>query len=156
MRTFPLKQGSCHIYPEGIEIRQPGFMARIAGRLGGRKLYLNLLVSLLLLLAMFIALLIRNYLLTSFFAAMAAFYAFLTWQQRDISFSKYIARDSIETVFFNEAIPGQSRASFTIWYKNRRNRRLQRKILLPSSNEQDSMVLQSAIQIMREENLLSS
>lgn len=156
MRTFPLKQGSCHVYPEGVEIRQVGFLSALVTRLNGRKLYFNLLVSLGLGLACLLALVIKNYLLASFFAAMTAFYAFLSWQQRDISLSRFIPRDQIESVFFQEAIPGQSRASFVIWYRNARGKRLQRKILLPTRNEHDNMVVQSAIQIMREEKLLTA
>lgn len=155
MRTFPLKQGSCHISSEGVEIQQSGFISVLITRLKGRKLYFNLLITAGLGLAFVLALVIENYLLASFFAAMTFFYAFLSWQQRDISLSRYIPRDQIESVFFQEAIPGQSRASFVFWYRSKRGKRLQRKILLPVRNEQDNMVVQSAIQIMREEKLLT-
>lgn len=156
MRTFPLKQGACHITAEGVEIQQTGLMSILISRLKGRKLYFNFLVTLGLGFAALLSLTIKNYLLFSFFAAMTAFYAILSWQQRDVSLARFIARDQIESVFFQEAVPGESRASFIIWYRNTRGKRLQRKLLLPTRNEQDNMVVQSAIQIMREENLLTT
>jgi hypothetical protein len=142
--------------PEGIEIRQGGFMPTLANKLKGRVLYFNLLITVALLFAFLLALVIQNYLLASFFAAMAGFYIFLSWQQRNISLTRFIPRDQIESVFFHEAIPGQTRASFVIWFRNPKGKRLQRKLLLPVRSEQDNMVVQSAIQIMREENLLTT
>ena len=156
MRTFPVKHGSCHIFPDWIEIRQSGFLIGLANQLGGRKLFFNLLVTLLMALGLGIALLIQNYLLASFLGAMTAFYAFLSWNQRNISLSRRILRSQIESVFFTEAIPGQTRASFTIWYNTSKGMKLQRALLLPTQSEQDNMVVQSAIQIMREEKLLSN
>jgi len=155
IRTFPLEKGSCYIHAEAIEIEQSELMPRIAHRLGGRKLLVNLLFAAILGLACLVALILPNYLLASFFAAMSAFYLFLAWAQRDISYTKRILKSQVVDIHFQEAVPGESKSQFVIWFAPKGTRTLRRILPLASRNEQDRMIAQSALQIMREENLIS-
>jgi hypothetical protein len=115
----------------------------------------NLLVMLVMLVALVFSLLIENYLLSAFFAAMAAFYGYLSWQQRRLSVTQEIERDRIEAVEFRPAVPGQARASFAISFRNGRGRLLTRILSLPTASEQGNMVVQSALLIMKEEGLVT-
>lgn len=149
-RSFPIRNGQCHIYEDRLEIRTGGLIEKM----GIKRLFLPyLLLMLAFALAMLVSVWIVNYFLAAFFGSAMLFSLYFLWTHRSLSVASVIPRDQIESIEYHPAIPGQARASFQIWFRPKR-KRLYREVFLPGSSSEGAIIAQSAQAMFREEGLL--
>lgn len=149
-RSFPIRNGQCHIFEDRLEIRTGG----LTEKWGIKRLFLPyFLLMLAFALAMLLSIWIVNYFLAAFFACAMLFSLYFLWTHRSLSVASVISREHIESVEYLPAIPGEARASFKIWFRPAR-KRLYRVIYLPGNNTEGAIIAQSAQAIFREEGLL--
>lgn len=100
-----------------------------------------------------VAYLIANFFLAIFLAASAVVALYALWHNRKTSISPVILRKDIESVSYQAAVPGQSRARFVIKYRPKK-RELQRNLALPTATHQGTSIADTAYWMMREEGLV--
>jgi len=156
-KSFPLRTGSCHIYPDAIHIRSkglPNYFRQLLFRAGfQRYLVLYILLTLGFIISLLIAVGIQNYFLGFFFGIAALFSLRMAWVNRRLSFAPIIEKKQIDQIQYHEAVPGERRAAFTIVFKAGRHT-LQRKIVL--SGRKGEMIAQSAYFMMKDTGLLTT
>ena len=150
-RSFPIRNGQCHIYEDRIEIKTGGLLEK----LGAKSVFIPyLLLMLAFALAMLLSVWIVNYFLAAFFASAMLFVLYFLWTHRQLSVARIIPREQIESIEYHPAIPGEARASFKIWFRPRRQKRY-RVIYLPGTSVEGAAIAQSAQMMFREEGLLA-
>lgn len=158
-KSFPLKNGYCHIYSDRIEIEREDTPARILKFLEDKGLHRNWLLYLFLMIALLLAGLlaveIENYFLAAFFAASALAALVAVWKNRKVSFSSEILRTQIDHVEYRQAVEGVSRAAFIIHFRPRKAL-LRRAIYLPTARQGGGQIAQSAYYMMKEEGFLKT
>lgn len=153
-KFFPTKSGQCHIYPDRIELISSSGLDRMLAKRGVQRMVVIYFILLIVFgIAIGISLWINNYFLVAFFAIAWMFSLVSMWTNRNVSAATYIDRKHIERIDYEEAVPGQSRASFTVYFRPKKQL-LRRKILLPSILHNGHMVAQSAYYMFKDEGLL--
>ena len=154
-KTFPLRSGSCHIYPDSIHIRGKGasyFLSRLFYKWGfERSVVFYGLLTISFIACLLLSIGIQNYFLAVFFALAAVFSLRLAWVNRKISFAPVIAKKQITYIEYLPAIPGERRNSFLIVYQNG-DRTLHRRLVLPTLKGE--MIAQSAYYMVKDTGLL--
>ena len=156
-KSFSLKSGNCHLYPDRLEVLRSDLQGRIMSSLANKGVhgaYLYYLVACLgLILAAFLSSYIDNYFLTFFFGVSALVSLYGLWVNRSVSYAHVIPRKQIESVQYKAAVQGVSRASFTIFFRPGK-RLYQRKLILPTATHQGTSLADTAFWMMREEGLI--
>ncbi|MDX2249835.1 MAG: hypothetical protein SF052_23830 [Bacteroidia bacterium] len=156
-RSFPLKNGYCHLYPDHIQIEQDDISGKILYFLEKKGFSRNWIIYLslsgVMTLATLIAVQIENYFLAAFFAAFSVANLIAAFFSRKVSFASQILREHITSVEYKEAVEGVSRASFTIFFRPKRTI-LKRNLALPSYRKGDTQIAQAAYYMMKEEKLI--
>lgn len=159
-KSFPIRSGTCHLYADRLEITFRSFSGTLIGWAFRRGLHRVSVVYLLLIIAFLTALgatlYIQNYFLALFFLLAALFSLWMMWTQRKVSFAPVLTRDQIDFAEYLPAVPGQKRASFVIYFTNKKGKRLQRIVYLPSASENGEMIAQSAYYMMRDAGFLKA
>ncbi|MEM6631604.1 MAG: hypothetical protein AAF694_18125 [Bacteroidota bacterium] len=154
-KTFPLKSGSCHIYPDSIQIRGKGlthFLSNLFSKWGfERTVVFYGLLALGFIASSALSIGIQNYFLAVFFGIAALFSLRLAWINRKVSFAPTIPKKQIEYIEYLPAIPGERRNSFLIVYKSG-ERLLHRNLVLPT--RKGDMIAQSAYYMVKDTGLL--
>ena len=154
-KTFPLRSGSCHIYPDSIHIRGKGasyFLSRLFSKWGFERIVVFYgLLTIGFLACLLLAVGIQNYFLALFFAIAAIFSLRMAWINRKVSFAPVITKKQIEYIEYLPAIPGERRSSFLIVYHSG-ERTLHRKLVLPT--RKGDMIAQSAYYMVKDTGLL--
>ena len=159
-KSFPLRSGYCHIYPDRIEIEQRSVAGKLLHSLlkkGSKRVFwIYGFLTLLFLIATLIAFSLTNYFLVLFFLVAAIFSLVNQFQKRLVSLATYIPRNQIQQVVYNPSVKGERRASFSIFFQPEPEKQvLQRDLLLPGSYQQrGEMVEQSAYYLMRDAGFL--
>ena len=158
-KSFSLKSGNCYLYPDRVEIQRTDLQGRISAWLSKKGLhaaslyYLAFFVGLLI--AALLSQLIQNYFLSFFFGASALASLYGLWVNRRVSYASIIPRDQIESVEYQPAVQGVSRARFAIDFRPKK-RLYQRIIPLPSATHQGTSLADTAFWMMREAGLIKS
>ncbi|RMG68090.1 MAG: hypothetical protein D6722_12215 [Bacteroidetes bacterium] len=156
-KSFATKNGSCHLYPDRIEIENHDLAGRLGAflyRRGFRRAWvLYLLLALGMALAAASSYLIDNMFLAAFFAILVPVALIGLWTQRSVTYAPVIPRKEIESVVYRPAVKGVSRATFIIFFRPRK-RLMQRLIPLPGITQQGTSLADTAYWMMREEGLV--
>lgn len=157
VRSFTIKGGQCHLYPDRIEIRRSDWVGSLTNFLFRkgyqRAIILYLMLAIGLFLAAVLALLIENYFLASFLLGMGVLAGGTAIVNRDLSFVPVIPKRSIEKTEYRRAIQGEARAAFIIYFRPDRQL-LKRVILLPTLTHQGTSLADTAYWMMRDEGLV--
>ncbi len=150
-RSFPLRKGYCVIYPDRIQIEGKDISHRIIQLLYKwgitRALLFYTLLTFVFVGALFFFIWLNNYFLALFFLGASLFTIYLMWQNRALSFAPVIIRKEIDYIYYYPTIPGERRASFTIFYTPGK-KRLKRRLILPT--QKGDMIAQSAYIMMKD------
>ena len=156
-KSFSTRHGYCQIHPDHLEIVREDPYGRMIWwlfRKGiSRVLWFYLLFSLGLVLVALMSVQINNYFLATFFALFSLMALWASWHNRFVSFATYIPRKQIEGVSYQEAVQGESRATFLIHFRPRK-RLLKRRLTMPSLSQGGSRIAQSAYYMLKEEGLI--
>lgn len=156
-KSFSIKNGNCHIFPDRIEIINTDPIGRFSAFLFKKGIKRAMVLYLLLLigfvLSLLVALQIENYFLAAFFAVCIPLALYYGWTQRKVSLATVIPREQIASIDYNKAVKGVSRASFTIFFTPKKTT-LQKPIPLPSLMQKGNQIADTAYWMMKEEGLL--
>ena len=157
-KSFPLRSGTCYIYPDRIEIEQHSLAGKLLHRIlrkGSKRVFWNYLaLTIIFLVAALVAATLTNYFLVLFFLVAAGFSLVNQFQKRNLSLATLIPKDQIEQVTYAPSVEGERRASFTVYFQPEK-RLLRRELLLPGRYQKNGeMVEQSAFYLMRDAGLL--
>ena len=157
-KSFPTKNGYCHIYTDRLEEERNDFSGKLYTWLSKKGIKRAWFLYFLLLFVLIIAAAIsyyvlENYFLAIFFATAAVMDLFAIWRNRNIFISPIVPRNQIQSVIYHQAVPGVSRASFEVFFKPKK--RIQKKfIYLPLAQKGGKQVAQSVYYMMKEEGLI--
>lgn len=156
-KRFPTLHGFCVIYSDRVEIVDQRMLGRLNqwlnnNKLSGKRVFYIVLI-LFFLLAALVSFVLEIYFLLIFFMASLAFVFHDIWKNRKLSFAPLIPKKDITEVHYLEAVPGERRAAFHIYFQIKEKVRL-RRIQLPRQSKQTTMVAQSAYQMMKDAGLL--
>lgn len=157
-KSFNIKGGYCHLYPDRIEIvRQDawGRLIKLLFRRGYQRMrILYLLLAIGMAIAALITILIDNLFLGSFFGLLVPISLLAAWMNRDLSFAPVISKRSIEEVVYRRAVQGEARAAFIIYFRPEQQC-LRRIISLPTHVHQGTSLADTAYWMMRDEGLIT-
>ena len=157
-KSFPLKDGQCIVYPDRLEIEISGLKGNFIRWINRRKLtsvgFWYVMAGLGFFIATVFSAVIDNWFLAFFFLVFVALCVIASWRNRQASLRTQIPRKMIEGIDYKEAIQGESRARFDIYFKPQTHIRI-RRLNLPGRHQQGSQVANAAFWILKEEGLIS-
>lgn len=159
-KTFQTKTGYCHILPDKIVLTREGVIGNLAKLTVGDNITRTLLrygiVAMLTLYLAFRAFQNERMIEMGILGAAAAYLIYGILISINNSASPVIERHTIKAVRFNAGVKFITRARFEIMFENEKGKMKRRLILLPGSWSGGGKATAQALQIMREEGLLSA
>ncbi|MDP5171795.1 MAG: hypothetical protein NWR72_16220 [Bacteroidia bacterium] len=156
-KSFPLKEGLCVLHHDRIELEHTGIKGWWLAWANKRKLtsvgFWYVMAGLGFFVMSILSIIIDNWFLAFFFVLFMALCIGASWYNRQASLRISIAKSEIEQVIFHEAIAGQSRASFEVFFRPNKYLRV-RRLSLPGRHQQGAAIANSAMWMMKEEGLL--
>lgn len=157
-KTFPLKDGQCVLYQDRIELAYDGLRGRWLAWANKRKLtsvgFWYVMAGVGFLLAAFFSAIIDNWFLAFFFMLFLALCIGASWHNRQASLRTTIQKKEIVNIEYQEAIQGESRAYFRVFFQPGTKTRM-RKLSLPGRHQHGGQIANSALWMLKEEGLLS-
>lgn len=157
-KSFPLQDGQCIVYPDKLEIEISGVTGGFIRWINRRKLtsvgFWYVMAGVGFFIATVLSAAIDNWFLAFFFLVFVVLCVIASWRNRQASLRTQIPRKMIHTIAYREAVQGQSRARFDIYFKPQSNIRI-RRLNLPGRHQQGSQVANAAFWILKEEGLIS-
>lgn len=157
-KTFPLKDGQCVLFQDRIELEYNGLRGRWLAWANKRKLtsvgFWYVMTGIGFLLAAVFSAIIDNWFLAFFFILFLALCIGASWFNRQASLRTTIQKKEIVKVEYQEAIQGESRAYFRVFFRPGTKMRM-RKLPLPGRHQQGGQIANSALWMLKEEGLLS-
>lgn len=157
-KSFPLKDGQCIVYPDKLEIEISGLKGIFIRWINRRKLtsvgFWYVMAGLGFFIATVLSAVIDNWFLAFFFLVFVVLCVIASWRNRHSSLRTQIPRKMIQSIDYQEAIQGESRATFDIHFQPQSTTRI-RRLNLPGRHQQGSQVANAAFWILKEEGLIS-
>lgn len=157
-KTFPLKDGQCVLYQDRMELEYSGLRGRWLSWANKRKLtsvgFWYVMTGIGFLCAAVFSTIIDNWFLAFFFFLFLILCIAASWFNRQASLRTTIQKKEIIKVEYQEAVQGESRAYFRVFFQPGNNIRL-RKLALPGRHQQGGQIANSALWMLKEEGLMS-
>ncbi|MEL6675031.1 MAG: hypothetical protein AAFR61_22680 [Bacteroidota bacterium] len=158
-KSFPTRNGYCQVFSDRIEIHTDGLAGQLSRWFyskGIRRVSIfYVLSSLAFLIASFVAIGIGNWFLAVFFFLAVALSVYALFINRQNSIAPLILRKDIDKVDYQAAVKGESRAAFTIFFKDH-GKAMKRRVPLPSLMQNGAEIANTAFWIMRDAGLVSN
>lgn len=157
-KKFKTKTGFCHIFSDKIILTRDGIIGDIAKFSAGnniaRILIIYCLLSIFLFYQAYNSFLNGNVFISIFLGIMGIYFVYNVLISLNNSATPVIERKNIKTIKFINGTNGITRSRFEVYFQN--NGKIKKRlILLPGSLSNGNSETQKAVQLMKEEGLIS-
>jgi hypothetical protein len=159
-KTFKTKTGFCHILPEKIVLTRDGIIGDISKIVVGNGMSKTLIInsgfSIFTLYNAFTSFQDNQYGSTLLFSVLAIFLIYSIIKSLNNSATPIIERNKIKDAKFINGKSGLTRARFEIMFQDENGKLKKRLIMLPGSLSDGQNETEKAVEIMRNERILTS